>query len=67
MGDKEYTVIKYAVEGKIATITLNNPAMMNSLDYAMVEELVDALDKARHDDSVKCVELTGVAKAFCSG
>jgi 2-(1,2-epoxy-1,2-dihydrophenyl)acetyl-CoA isomerase len=66
-GKTEYTVIKYEVRERTATITLNNPAVMNSLDVAMVTEIVAALDDAKEDENVKCIVLTGTDKAFCAG
>lgn len=63
----EYTVVKYEVKDRIATIQMNNPDVLNSLDEEMVRDIVGALEEARNDDNVKAIILTGVGKAFCSG
>ena len=51
----------------IATITLNRPAAMNSLNQALTVELAAALADVRQDASVRVVVLTGNGKAFCAG
>ncbi len=51
----------------IATITLNRPDAMNSLTTATKEALLEALNAAAADESVRCVVLTGSGRAFCVG
>ena len=51
--------ILYDIEGAVATITLNRPEAMNSLTVALKTELLGALGRARDDDGVRCVILTG--------
>ncbi len=51
----------------VATITLNRPDAMNSLDIATKESLLDAVERAASDDHVRCVVLTGSGRAFCVG
>ena len=57
----------YAVADGVATITLNRPEAMNSLDVATKVALRDAVVKAAEDDTVRCVVLTGSGRAFCVG
>ena len=59
--------VLYAVEGGIATITLNRPDAMNSLDIATKEGLREAVHSAADDASVRTVLLTGTGRAFCVG
>ncbi len=59
--------VVYAVEGGIATITLNRPEAMNSLDIATKNALRDAVQEAAADDDVRCVVLAGSGRAFCVG
>lgn len=54
------------VEG-VATITLNRPDAMNSLDIATKEVLRDVVTEAAGDPAVRCVVLTGSGRAFCVG
>ena len=57
----------YAVADGVATIRLNRPEAMNSLDVATKEALKEAVLKAADDEAVRCVVLTGTGRAFCVG
>lgn len=59
--------ILYDVTDAVATITLNRPDAMNSLTAALKSDLLDALGRARDDDGVRAVLLTGAGRAFCAG
>lgn len=59
--------VLYCVENNIATITMNRPKSLNSMNDALINGLHSALDKAAIDPEVKCVVLTGNGKAFCAG
>jgi 2-(1,2-epoxy-1,2-dihydrophenyl)acetyl-CoA isomerase len=59
--------VLYAVSDGVATITLNRPAAMNSLDVATKEGLLEAVTNAAEDSEVRCVVLTGSGRAFCVG
>lgn len=51
----------------VLIVTLNRPEKMNSANQAMVEELNEVLDRARDDNDVRCLLLTGEGKGFCAG
>ena len=51
----------------VATVRLNRPDAMNSLDVATKELLRDTLQQVAADDAVRCVVLTGSGRAFCVG
>ncbi|MGH3370554.1 MAG: enoyl-CoA hydratase/isomerase family protein [Nocardioidaceae bacterium] len=59
--------MSYAVSEGVATITLNRPDAMNSLDVATKVALRDLATEAGSDPSVRCVVLTGTGRAFCVG
>ena len=59
--------VLYAVSDGVATITLNRPEAMNSLDVATKVALRDAVTEAGQDEAVRCVVLTGSGRAFCVG
>jgi enoyl-CoA hydratase/carnithine racemase len=59
--------LRYEVEGRILTITLNRPDRMNAFTGRMCEELIAAFDMADADDNVKVVIVTGAGRAFCAG
>jgi 2-(1,2-epoxy-1,2-dihydrophenyl)acetyl-CoA isomerase len=57
----------YSVSDGVATITLNRPDAMNSLDVATKVALRDSVTEAAGDPAVRCVVLTGSGRAFCVG
>jgi 2-(1,2-epoxy-1,2-dihydrophenyl)acetyl-CoA isomerase len=61
------TSVRYDVAEGVATITLDRPEAMNSLDTATKVALRDTLQAAAEDDAVRCVVLTGTGRAFCVG
>jgi enoyl-CoA hydratase/carnithine racemase len=62
-----YEEIRYAVEDRVATITLDRPERMNAFTAKMCGELIRALDAADQDDEVRVVIVTGAGRAFCAG
>ena len=60
--------VTYEVADAIATVTLNRPEQRNPLGPQMLRDLRAALERARDDDSVRVIVLTGAGeKAFCAG
>jgi 2-(1,2-epoxy-1,2-dihydrophenyl)acetyl-CoA isomerase len=60
--------VVYERREQIALITLNRPAERNAIsDHASCEALVDAVEHANGDATVKCLILTGAGSAFCAG
>ncbi|MDA7430217.1 enoyl-CoA hydratase [Primorskyibacter aestuariivivens] len=62
-----YETIIVDVEDHIATITLNRPDALNALNTQVLGELSKALAEASENDKVRCIILTGSAKAFAAG
>ena len=57
-----------AVEGHVATITLNRPEQRNPLSAVMLRDLAAAFRWCRHEQEVRVVVLTGAGdRAFCAG
>jgi methylglutaconyl-CoA hydratase len=63
----ETQVVLYAVDGSLATLTLNRPEKRNALNDAIIEHLKTSLRRANADPSVKAIIITGAGKDFCSG
>lgn len=63
----ETPVVRYAVEGAVATVTLNRPEAMNSFNQELRASLTDALSQASSDNEVRAVVLTGEGRAFSAG
>ncbi|WP_431960440.1 enoyl-CoA hydratase/isomerase family protein [Actinacidiphila sp. bgisy160] len=59
--------VLYEVSDGLATITLNRPEAMNSLNVETKVALRDALQTAGADTAVRAVLLTANGKAFCVG
>ncbi|TNE29560.1 MAG: 2-(1,2-epoxy-1,2-dihydrophenyl)acetyl-CoA isomerase [Bacteroidetes bacterium] len=51
----------------VCTLRMNRPEKFNSFVRDMAMDLQVKLDEAAADDSVRCIVLTGVGKAFCAG
>ncbi|HXW55494.1 MAG TPA: enoyl-CoA hydratase-related protein [Candidatus Cybelea sp.] len=63
-----YDNLLYDVQDHIARITFHRPKVLNALNRRTMEELGDALNAARGDDSVRVLILTGSGdKAFIAG
>jgi enoyl-CoA hydratase/carnithine racemase len=58
----------YDVDGPVATLTINRPERRNALSWSVVAELRLAFARAKSDDAVRVVVVTGAGdKAFCAG
>ncbi len=55
------------VRPHVRQVTLDNPARLNSLSFALVADLYAALDEVAADNDCRVVILTGAGRAFCSG
>jgi len=65
---REYEEIKYEFHEGIAKISINRPHVHNAFTPKTVMELIDAFTRARDDQRVGVIILTGEGdRAFCSG
>ena len=62
-----YETIIVDVQDYIATITLNRPDALNALNLKLLREVCKALEEADASDKVRCIIITGSAKAFAAG
>jgi enoyl-CoA hydratase len=62
-----YNTILTKVDGKVATITLNRPQVLNALNDELMDELGAALIGFDADDKIACIIITGSEKAFAAG
>jgi enoyl-CoA hydratase/carnithine racemase len=57
----------FAVEGPIATITLNRPAAFNSIDLAIAKRLEEIAIEVEASNDIKVLVIEGEGRAFCAG
>ena len=63
----DYKEILYDVADGILTLTLHRPERLNAFTARMCIELLDAMDRADADDSVRIIIFTGAGKGYCAG
>ncbi len=59
--------VGFAVDGKVATLTLNRPEKKNPLTFDSYAEIVDLFRAAAKDKGIKAIVVTGSGGNFCSG
>jgi 2-(1,2-epoxy-1,2-dihydrophenyl)acetyl-CoA isomerase len=55
------------IEGRIATVTLNRPQVLNALNSDMVDGLMEAFERIAGDPALRVVVLTGSGNGFMAG
>ncbi len=60
-------IVKYDQHDNVALITLNRPDAMNSFTSQLSFDLLEALEKARHDEETRTVVITGEGRCFSAG
>jgi enoyl-CoA hydratase len=60
-------VVRYAVDGAIARLTLDSPHNRNALSTALVQELHEGFAAAAADPAIRCVVLGHEGGTFCAG
>jgi enoyl-CoA hydratase/carnithine racemase len=63
----EYETIRFAVDERIATITLNRPDRLNAMNQQMKDDLRAVWTIVRDDPDIWCAIITGEGRAFSSG
>lgn len=64
---KTYDNILFTVAYGVATITLNRETVLNSFNFAMADDTIDALNYCKDSDEVRAIILTGNGRGFCAG
>ena len=59
--------VLYAVDGHVATITLNRPDRLNAISGPMLAQLSKRLLDAERDRTVRVIVITGAGRGFCAG
>jgi enoyl-CoA hydratase len=61
------SVVEYRLQDHVAVVTLNRPEARNAVNPEVAARLADAWQKARDDDEVRVIVVTGTGSAFCAG
>lgn len=59
--------VDYAVQNRVALITLNRPEALNAFVGDLFTDLKAAMAQAASDPGVRAIVLTGAGRAFCAG
>ncbi len=62
-----YDDVAYETDDGIATITIDRPDVYNAFTRETILELNEAIRRAREDDGVYAIVLTGAGDGFCAG
>ncbi|MGB4862940.1 MAG: enoyl-CoA hydratase-related protein, partial [Tepidiformaceae bacterium] len=63
----ELKATRYAVENRIATITLSRPHRLNAWTGRMHTEYRWCLEQAEENSEVRVIVVTGEGRGFCAG
>jgi 2-(1,2-epoxy-1,2-dihydrophenyl)acetyl-CoA isomerase len=59
--------VLYRVDAGVATLTMNRPAVLNALNDDLLAGLREGLARAKADDAVRALLLTGAGRGYCAG
>ena len=59
--------VLYNFSEGVAVITLNRPDRYNAVNQDLVDGISENLNKAKKDDTVRAIVLTGAGRGFCAG
>ncbi|HSS08341.1 MAG TPA: enoyl-CoA hydratase-related protein [Acidimicrobiales bacterium] len=62
-----YQQIRYEVNGRVLTLTIDREEQRNTVTYQMLDELLDAFGRADADDEVRAIVVTGTGRWFSAG
>jgi enoyl-CoA hydratase/carnithine racemase len=57
----------FAIDGPVATVTLNRPEKLNPLTFESYSDMRDLLTELPHHDGVKALVIQGEGRGFCGG
>lgn len=62
-----YNTLLFEKKENIGRITLNRPAVMNSLNHEIMYELLEVLNICAESEDVRAIVITGMGKVFSAG
>lgn len=67
INDPLYNNIIVERDAHVGIIRLNRPSALNALSFALMKELISALEDFENDDKINCIVITGNERAFSAG
>jgi len=67
MNFDHYKLLSLTREGRVLTITMNRPELLNAVSHALHEEMARVFFEAADDTESDVIVLTGAGKAFSAG
>jgi enoyl-CoA hydratase len=65
--ETESEFVQYEVADGVATLWLNRPEVKNCVNWGLLTQLGQALERAEDDDAVRVVLIRGRGRTFCAG
>ena len=59
--------VRFDLEEGVATVTLDRPESLNSMNDDLMQDLSSALSAIEKDENVRVAVITGAGRGFCSG
>ena len=56
-----------ALDGGVLTLTLHRPTRLNAMSQPLIASMIEQIGRARTDDVVRAVLITGSGRGFCAG
>src|SRR5664279_165920 len=63
----DWELFDFAIDGAVATVTLNRPEKLNPLTFESYADLRDLLHELPHHEGVKVLVIRGKGRGFCGG
>ena len=62
-----YRWIKTEQQGQVEIVRLNDPQTLNAINFEMMAEMSEELERVENDPQTRVLVLTGEGRGFCSG
>src|SRR5437763_16877189 len=63
----DYETLEVSIADRVATITLNRPALRNAFNETSIDDIAMAFDEVGQDLDVRAIVLAANGAAFCAG
>src|SRR6266487_1407286 len=63
----DFQTVLVEQDESVVILTMNRPDVLNAISALLLQELIEAVEAAAHDDMIRCVVLTGAGRAFGAG